>query len=104
MAYKNLKRWLEEIQKLGAGEILIQSIDNDGAGKGYDLDLLKIVTLYSSVPVIALSGVGELKHFVDAYNVNKDIALAAANIFHFTEQSVLNAKKFMLKNNVNTRL
>ena len=100
----DLKEWVNKIQHLGAGEILIQSIDNDGKGKGYDLELLKTVSKISKIPVIALAGAGEYKDFVDCYNVNKDLALAAANIFHFTELSVLNAKKYMIKNKINTRL
>ena len=51
-----------------------------------------------------LGGVGSFQDLVDGYNTNNEIALAAANIFHFTEQSVLNAKKFMLKNNINVRI
>ena len=100
----DLKEWVHKIQDLGAGEILIQSIDNDGQGKGYDLKLLETVSKISKIPVIALAGVGDYHDFVDGYNVNKDLALAAANIFHFTELSVLNAKKYMIKNKINTRL
>ena len=100
----DLKEWIHKIQYLGAGEILIQSIDRDGQGKGYDLELLKTISKISKIPVIALSGVGEYQDFVDGYNVNQDLALAAANIFHFTELSVLNAKKYMIKNKINTRL
>ena len=100
----NLEEWVCKIQDLGAGEILIQSIDNDGQGKGYDLELLKTISDVSTIPVIALSGVGEFQDFIEGYNVNQDLALAAANIFHFTEQSVLNAKKYMIKNKINTRL
>ncbi len=99
-----LSEWIKKIQDLGAGEILIQSINRDGQGKGYDLKLLEVVSNISKIPVIALAGVGEYQDFVDGYNVNKDLALAAANIFHFTELSVLNAKKYMIKNKINTRL
>ena len=69
-----------------------------------DLELLKTVSKISKIPVIALAGAGEYQDFVDGYNVNKDLALAAANIFHFTELSVLNAKKYMIKNKISTRL
>jgi len=100
----NLKDWIIKIQELGAGEILIQSVDRDGTGRGYDLDLIKIASKILKIPFIILGGVGSFQDLVDGYNANNDIALAAANIFHFTEQSVLNAKKFMLKNNINVRI
>ena len=100
----NLKEWILKVQKLGAGELLLQSVDRDGMGKGYDLDLIKMASKISKTPLIILGGVGCFQDFVDGYNINKNITLAAANIFHFTEQSVLNAKKFMLENNINVRV
>ena len=100
----NLKEWILKVQKLGAGELLLQSVDRDGMGKGYDLDLIKMASKISKTPLIILGGVGSFQDFVDGYNINKNITLAAANIFHFTEQSVLNAKKFMLENNINVRI
>tara|TARA_B100000029_G_scaffold263414_1_gene259590 strand:- start:7910 stop:8743 length:834 start_codon:yes stop_codon:yes gene_type:complete len=100
----NLKEWILKIQELGAGELLIQSVDRDGTGKGYDLDLIKTVSKITKIPFIILGGVGSFQDLVEGYKVNNDISLAAANIFHFTEQSVINAKKFMLKNNINVRL
>tara|TARA_Y100000590_G_C15671214_1_gene996305 strand:- start:405 stop:1238 length:834 start_codon:yes stop_codon:yes gene_type:complete len=100
----DLKEWILKIQELGAGELLIQSVDRDGTGKGYDLDLIEFASKVSKIPFIILGGVGAFKDFINGYNINNDIALAAANIFHFTEQSVINAKKFMLKNNINVRI
>jgi len=100
----NLKEWIFKIQELGAGELLIQSVDKDGTGLGYDLDLIKIASKISKIPFIILGGVGSFQDLVDGYNINNDIALAATNIFHFTEQSVINAKKFMLKNNIDVRM
>ena len=100
----NLIDWIIKIQELGAGEVLIQSVDRDGTGQGYDLDLIKIASKILKVPFIILGGVGSFQDLVDGYNANNEIALAAANIFHFTEQSVLNAKKFMFKNNINVRI
>ena len=104
MTNLNLLEWIEKIQDLGAGEILIQSIDRDGTSKGYDLDLLNNISKIIKVPYILLGGVGSFDDFVAASKANKEVSLAAANIFHFTEQSVLNAKKFMHKNKINVRM
>jgi len=100
----NLNRWIDTIQELGAGEILIQSIDRDGTSQGYDLDLLKIISKNISVPFIILGGAGNFDDFVKANAINNQVSLAAANIFHFTEQSVLNAKKHMFKHKINVRI
>ena len=100
----DLKEWILKIQKFGAGELLIQSVDRDGTGQGYDLELIKVASKMLKIPFIILGGVGSFQDLVDGYNINNDIALAAANIFHFTEQSVINAKKFMLKNNIDVRV
>lgn len=99
-----LLEWIEKIQDYGAGEILLQSIDRDGTAKGYDLDLIRFVSKHINVPYIILGGAGEFKDFVEAHKLDKKISLAAANIFHFTEQSILNAKKFMYKKNINVRI
>ena len=96
--------WIKKIQDCGAGEILLQSIDRDGTSKGYDLELIKFISKYIYVPFIILGGAGEFKNFVEAYKLNNILSLAAANIFHFTEQSILNAKKFMHKNKINVRM
>jgi cyclase len=100
----DLNRWIETVQVLGAGEILIQSIDRDGTSRGYDLNLLKLVSKNISVPCIILGGAGSFDDFVKAHAVNNEVSLAAANIFHFTEQSVLNAKKHMFKHKINVRV
>jgi cyclase len=100
----NVDEWAAKVEKLGAGEILIQSIDRDGNGSGYDLDLIRCIEEEVKIPIIALGGVGSFDHLVDGHRVSDNIALAAANIFHFTEQSVLNAKKHLSDNNVNVRI
>ena len=100
----SLKEWLKIAEDKGAGEILIQSIDRDGTSRGYDLDLLKLVSKNISVPCIILGGAGSFDDFVKAHAVNNEVSLAAANIFHFTEQSVLNAKKHMFKHKINVRV
>jgi len=100
----DLKTWLKTIQDLGAGEILVQSIDRDGTSQGYDLNLLKLISKKISVPYIILGGAGNFDDFVEAHKVNQEVSLAAANIFHFTEQSILKAKKHMYKNSINVRI
>ena len=96
--------WAEEAADLGAGEILIQSIDRDGTGKGYDLSLLKGVSKAVTVPVIALGGVGDFKHLAEGIKDGQASAVAAANIFHFTELSVIHAKKHMKQEGICVRL
>jgi imidazole glycerol-phosphate synthase subunit HisF len=100
----DIDEWAVKTEELGAGEILIQSIDRDGSGSGYDLELINHITSIVQIPVIALGGVGNFDHLVDGYKANNAIALAAANIFHFTEQSVLNAKKHLDTQGINIRI
>ena len=100
----SIDEWIKIVDQFGAGEILLQSIDRDGSGLGYDLELIKKVEKLTKKPIIVLGGVGDFSHFVDGCCANKNIALSAANIFHFTEQSILNAKKYLINKNINTRL
>jgi len=100
----DIHEWIKLIQELGAGEILLQSIDKDGNGTGYDLELLRSVSKIIHVPLILLGGAGKYEHFIEALNVSNDISLGAANIFHFTEQSIINLKKFMFSQKINVRI
>ena len=100
----NLNKWSKTVENHGAGEILIQSIDNDGTGEGYDIGMIKTVADTVDIPVIALGGVGAFEHFTIGFFKGKATALAAANIFHFTEHSVLNAKEYLNNNNINVRV
>ncbi|MFW5889440.1 MAG: imidazole glycerol phosphate synthase subunit HisF [Bacillota bacterium] len=94
--------WAKEVEKLGAGEILLQSINNDGRGEGYDLDLIEEVSKTVNIPVIACSGVGEYKDFVKGVEAGAS-AVAAANIFHFKEMSDRYAKRVMKNAGINVR-
>ncbi|OGY92012.1 MAG: imidazole glycerol phosphate synthase subunit HisF [Candidatus Komeilibacteria bacterium RIFCSPLOWO2_02_FULL_48_11] len=96
--------WAKKTQTLGAGEILLNSIDRDGALNGYDLELIKSVTGAVNIPVIACGGVGKWQDLVDGINIGGASAVAAANIFHFTEQSTRHAKKFMVDTGIDIRL
>jgi imidazole glycerol-phosphate synthase subunit HisF len=77
-------RWVRELQRAGAGEILVTSIERDGTMIGYDIDLIRSVTDAVSIPVIASGGAGEIQHFGDAIQIANASAVAAASIFHFT--------------------
>jgi len=96
--------WCEEAERRGAGEILLQSIDRDGTGKGYDLDLIKEVIKKVRIPVIVLGGVGQFKNFVEGLREGGASAVAAANIFHFTEQSIIKAKEYIKSAGIDMRL
>ena len=91
------------MQKIGIGEIFINSIDRDGTLEGYDLDLLKLVKKISNVPVISTGGAGNWKHFSDAIKVADIDAVATNNIYHFTENSIISAKNYLKKNGHNFR-
>jgi imidazole glycerol-phosphate synthase subunit HisF len=91
-------------QELGAGEILLQSIDRDGTAQGYDIELLQSVTSVTRLPVIALGGVGTLDHFAPAITQGGASAAAAANIFHFIELSDRRAKRAMARSGVDVRI
>ena len=85
------------MQKIGIGEILINSIDKDGTLEGYDLELLKLIKKITDVPVICLGGAGNWKHFSSAVSVTDIDAVATNNIYHFTENSIISAKNYLKK-------
>ena len=95
--------WAKEVEKCGAGEIFLTSIERDGSLKGYDLELLKMVTNAVKIPVIASGGVGKWQDLVDGIEIGEASAVAAANIFHFTEQSTRQAKKYMKEAGIDVR-
>jgi len=87
----------------GAGEIMVNNIDNDGSLMGYDLNLIKLVSKKINCPILALGGAGNWKHILDLL-IETDISGACTqNIFHFTEESILSAKKFLKDNNIKVR-
>ncbi len=87
--------WARRVEKLGAGEILLTSIDNDGMRKGYDLPLVSSVAHEVSIPVIAFGGVGHWQHMVEGITEGGADAVSAGNIFHFTEHSTKKAKDYL---------
>jgi imidazole glycerol-phosphate synthase subunit HisF len=95
--------WARELEQLGVGEILVTSIDRDGTMEGYDLPLLKEVAASVSIPVIASGGAGIYLHFYEAIVDGGASAVAAASMFHFTQQTPLGAKDFLGKRGVPVR-
>ena len=95
--------WAKEVEALGAGEIFLNSIDRDGTAEGYDTELTRLVAENVNIPVIACGGVGTFEDFKEGITKGKASAVAAGNIFNFTENSVIQAKKSMLAAGVNVR-
>ena len=93
----------EMIQDKGAGEILLNSMDRDGMSGGYDTELINLVSSNISIPVIACGGVGDWEHFLLGFKETKADAVAAANIFHYRDQSVYLAKKYLFENGARVR-
>lgn len=93
-----------DMVKLGAGELLITSIDRDGTRQGYDVGFLKKVVDAVSVPVIARGGVGTLHHFVDVFKEANVSAVAAGSIFHFTDQSPIKARTWLKQTGIDVRI
>jgi cyclase len=94
---RNLTDWIVEVQDRGAGEILLQSIDRDGMGAGYDIEMLKAARQVARVPMIAMSGVGEWSHLAEGIALGGADAVAAANIFNYSENSVYTAKDYLVR-------
>lgn len=96
--------WARRMAGLGAGEILLTSMDRDGTRDGYDLELTAAVSAAVGVPVIASGGVGELQHLADGILKGKADAVLAASIFHYGQHTVQDAKRFLAGRGVTVRL
>jgi len=96
--------WALRVQELGAGEILLNSVDRDGSKEGYDVDLIRTVTDAVDIPVIACGGVGRMEDLADGIVEGKASAVAAANIFHYIEHSTIIAKSCLRKAGIDIRL
>lgn len=97
-------QWASKMAQLGAGELLVTSMDGDGTRQGYDLMLMQAITDSVTVPVIASGGVGNLQHLADGIIQGGADAVLAASIFHFGEFTVGEAKRFMAKQGIPMRL
>lgn len=95
--------WASEVESRGGGEILLNSIDRDGTGEGFDLILLQAVALAVNIPVIACGGVGDWAHLAEAVIKTRVNAVAAANIFNYSENSVYMAKKYLFDSHLDFR-
>ncbi len=96
--------WARRMVELGAGELLVTSMDRDGTRDGFDLELVRAVSDAASVPVIASGGVGGLQHLADGVLSGGADAVLAASIFHFGEYTVAQAKRFMADRGIEVRL
>jgi len=95
--------WAKEVQKRGAGEILLTSMDCDGVKTGYDVELTSKMSRMLDIPVIASGGAGTMEHIKDAFKNDADAALAAS-IFHFKEIDIMDLKRYLKKEGIPVRL
>lgn len=96
--------WAMKAEKLGAGEILLTSMDGDGTKAGYDLELTRAVAENVSIPVIASGGAGTMEHFYEAFTEGKAEAALAASLFHFMEMEIKDLKKYLREKGISVRL
>src|SRR5262249_48208588 len=103
-AGRDAVEWVRRAEELGAGEILLTSMDRDGTGAGYDLELTRAVSEAVSVPVIASGGAGTLHHLCEGVTIGKADAVLVASIFHFGQHSIADAKASLSERGVPVRL
>ncbi len=96
--------WAKKAESLGAGEILLTSMDCDGTKNGYDIELTKAVSEATSIPVIASGGAGKLEHFKDVLEEGMADAVLAASLFHFKELEIREVKEYLSKTGIPVRL
>ena len=101
---KDALEWAREAERLGAGEILLTSMDCDGTKNGYDLELTRAVSQAVGIPVIASGGAGKLEHFYDAFVDGEADAVLAASLFHFKEIAIPDLKQYLRGRGVSVRL
>ncbi|MCD6083487.1 imidazole glycerol phosphate synthase subunit HisF [Candidatus Aerophobetes bacterium] len=97
-------RWAKKVESLGAGEILLTSMDRDGTEKGYDVELTRAVADLVNIPVIASGGAGTLEHLYEVFSQTGVSAALAASIFHYRKYSVLEVKRYLKKMGVAVRI
>ena len=96
--------WVKRAQELGAGEILLTSMDCDGTKAGYDIELTRTIAENVSIPVIASGGAGELSHFYDAFSEGHADAALAASLFHYKELTIREVKEYLRDKGIPVRL
>ena len=95
--------WAKKVEKLGAGEILLTSMDCDGVKEGYDLELTRTISENVNIPVIASGGAGKMSHFYDAFTEGKADAVLAASLFHFKEITIPDLKDYLADKEISVR-
>ncbi|AFQ42800.1 imidazole glycerol phosphate synthase subunit HisF [Desulfosporosinus meridiei] len=100
---KDVLEWAAEVEALGAGEILLTSMDRDGTKIGYELELTRAVSRAVSLPVIASGGVGTLEHLAEGLTLGEADAVLAASIFHYKEYSIQEAKQYLAEQGILVR-
>jgi len=101
---KDVLNFVKKMETIGAGEILLTSMDRDGTKKGYDLDLTKEVSNLVNIPVVASGGAGNLEHLYQGFKIGNASAVLAASIFHFGEFSIQDAKKYLDSKGIPVRI
>lgn len=96
--------WAMQAEKLGAGEILLTSMDGDGTKAGYDLELTRAIADHVSIPVIASGGAGTMEHFYEAFTQGGAEAALAASLFHFKEMEIMDLKRYLRDRGIPVRL
>jgi len=96
--------WAKQVEELGAGEILLTSMDKDGTKEGYDLELTRKISESVNIPVIASGGAGNLDHLYEAFTIGKADAVLAASIFHYGEHSLQETKEYLRSRGIPVRL
>ncbi len=96
--------WAKKAEALGAGEILLTSMDCDGTKAGYDIELTRAVSENAKIPVIASGGAGTMEHFLDAFRLGKADAVLAASLFHFREIEIMDLKRYLAANGESVRM
>lgn len=97
-------QWAIRVEKLGAGELLVTSMDRDGTENGYDLELTRSISEKVNIPVIASGGAGKPEHFLEAFTFGKADAALAASVFHYSKYPIRIVKEFLRDKGVNVRL
>ncbi len=96
--------WAKTVEYLGAGEILLTSIDTDGTKRGFDIELTRIISENVSIPVIASGGAGELEHFYEVFTKTRASAALAASIFHYKNYTVKDVKEYLKRKGIPVRI
>ena len=95
--------WIAKMEKNGAGEILLTSMDRDGTKMGYDIEILNLLSTKMTIPIIASGGAGTLNHIAEAFTLGKADAALCASIFHFEEYTIKDVKNFLLEQGILVR-